>query len=115
MARHVRNGGAATNSSRGAAPGGDDGGGDTGSLPPMPPPCPTAGQQVREQAISAGNPGRELPEKRQPGVDEGALAVPDPQQAPGERLLAGIVHGQRGLILRIPLTREVEAPLLDPP
>src|SRR3954470_7448101 len=108
MARQVRNGGAAASSSRGL-PGG------TGVSPPTSGPPPAARQQVREQAVGARDPGRQLPEEREARVDERALAVPGPQQAAAERLLAGIVHGEGGLVLRVPLAGEVEAPLLDPP
>src|ERR1700694_1203417 len=52
-------------------------------------------KQVRKQAVRARNPGRELAEEREPGVDVHPLPHMAHQQAALERWIAGIVHLQK--------------------
>src|SRR5262249_33555651 len=72
------------------------------------------GEQVREQPIRAGHARRQLPEEREAGVDERALAEPRDEEAALARRLAAVVHRQRGVVVRIPFACEIEPALLDP-
>src|SRR4051812_10860102 len=124
MARQVRKGGAATSSSRISGGSFDSifvgppepaaGGGGVPPSAPTPAPYPRARHQVREQAVGSRHASGQLAEEGQARVDERALAVPGGQEGAGQRLLAGIVHGQHRLVLRIPLAGEVQAALLNP-
>src|SRR4029077_2661068 len=71
-------------------------------------------QQIHIQANSSRNPGRQLTEKRIPGVNVSALAILRAQQAALLRLLAGIVRRQQGLEIAIPLPHEIQATFLHP-
>src|ERR1039457_2260385 len=71
-------------------------------------------QQVGEQAIRPRHPRRKLPEPRVRGEDVDALAVARPDLPALQRLLAGILRGEHGLVVRIPLGGEVKAALLYP-
>src|SRR4051812_39461434 len=74
---------------------------------PSPPEFPGGGgsllrdamiDQVGEESKGAGHARRQLPEERQAGVDEAALAVPGDEKAALARRLAGVAHGQRRLV-----------------
>src|ERR1039457_713464 len=71
-------------------------------------------QQVREQAVGAGNAGGQLAEPHVGGVDEDALTVARPQFAALQRLFAGIVRGEHCFVARVPLRQKVRPPLLNP-
>src|ERR1700680_3034775 len=72
-------------------------------------------KQVRKQAVRARNPGRELAEERERGVDVHPLPYMAHQQAALERWIAGIVHLKRRGVGGVPVVREVQPPLRHPP
>src|SRR5436190_7501882 len=55
--------------------------------------------QIREQAISAGNSGRQLPEESETRVNEIAFAVLRDEQAALERRFARIAHGKNRRVM----------------
>ena len=86
---------------------------DSARSPPARPQPPCV-DQVGEQPERARHAGGELPEERQPGVDEGALARLRDQHRALQRLLARVVHRQRRGVARVPRLGEVEPALLHP-
>src|ERR1035437_1273083 len=79
------------------------------SVPPL-----LRAQQIGEQAIGPGNARRKLAEPRIRGENVDALAVARPDLPAFQRLLAGVLRGEHGLVARIPLGGEVETALLHP-
>src|SRR5262249_59723329 len=76
---------------------------------------PSIGDQVREQAIGAGNARRELSKESQPGVDERTLAVSGREETSLPGRLTRIVHRENGLVPLAPLPGEIQSALLNPP
>src|SRR5665213_1445230 len=73
------------------------------------------GNQVGEKPVSPGDSGRKLAKKRKARVDVISLAVLRDEQAAVGLLLAGVAHRERrGVILLVPLAREIRAALLHP-
>src|SRR5260221_14576046 len=70
--------------------------------------------KVDEQLVSTGYAGRELAEPGVARVDVDAFAHVHEQLAARLRILAGVVRCHHGIVLRVPLLREVEAAFLDP-
>src|SRR5713226_6916942 len=73
------------------------------------------GDEIREQPIRSGHSFRKLPKPRQAGVHEIPLSVPCHEQAASERCLAGIAGREDRREALVPLVREIQAALLDPP
>src|ERR1039457_1897025 len=71
-------------------------------------------QQVGEQTIRPRYPRRKLPEPRVRAEDVDALAVVRPDFPAFQRLLAGVLRGEHGLVVRIPLGGKVETAFLHP-
>src|SRR5262249_60124516 len=74
----------------------------------------SSADHIGEDAIGAGNAGRQLAE---PGVrreDVHALAVARIERAAGQRLLTRIVRLEHRLIPLVPFGGEIESPLLHP-
>ena len=75
---------------------------------------PSERQQVGEQPVGPGHPGRELAEEGEAGVDVDPLAYPGHQQAPLEVGGVRVLHREQRRVGRVPGVGEVEPPLLDP-
>src|ERR1041385_855396 len=72
------------------------------------------GEQGGEQAVGAGDSGRQLAEEHQAGIDVAALAVARDEQAAVEWVLAGVGESQDRRVARVPPGAAVDAALLDP-
>src|SRR5712691_13335443 len=71
-------------------------------------------EQVDEEAEGAGVAFGQLARERQACVDIETLAGARPDEAAFQVFFSGIVHGEHGVVLRVPLFPEVEATLLNP-
>src|SRR6266496_1119913 len=68
--------------------------------------------EVREQPAGTGHAGRQLPEEAQPRVHVAALAERGDEQPALERRVTGVVRLKERDVGRVPVVREVQAPLL---
>src|SRR5262245_24290659 len=78
------------------------------------PPTRVSGDQVGEEAIGAGDTGRELPKEREAGVDIAALPVARHQHSAEQRILARVGGAEDRLVAIVPRLAVVEAALLHP-
>src|SRR5260370_24222595 len=71
-------------------------------------------QEVREQTIGAGNPGRQLAEEREAGIDVGARPHTRYEQPAPQRWAARLLHLDERCGRGVPVVSEVETALLHP-